>query len=221
VADQGSDVGRRHDVLAAVVRLDAERGVNALTLADVADAADVSVGLICHHFRNRAGLLAAAFGFESDRIADVQREAVGRRTALERLVCHVWLRTPAGSASAATPFPVWSFWLDFWALASHQPQVRAQFAPIYETISIPLRQALSDGITAGEFSPRGSPRDLGDRITAMIDGVALCTLLGDIEPDHMLTLLLDGLCLELELDDAQGWYARRIARRLTDLGSER
>jgi AcrR family transcriptional regulator len=210
------DGDRRAEILAATVQLITERGTNAIRLADVADAAGVSIGLITHHFRNREGLLAATFRYESERIANTEPPPTEDRTALERLVRYVWLRTPAGSVSAATAFPVWSFWLDFWALASHQTAVREQFGPIYHTVSIPLRQALTDGIAAGEFSPRGKVADLAYRITAMIDGLALRTLLGDIEPDHMLTLLVDGLCAELELDDAGRRRARRIARKLTD-----
>jgi AcrR family transcriptional regulator len=215
MAAQGSDADRRTDVLAATVQLVIDRGTNAIRLADVADAAGVSIGLISHHFRSREGLLAAAFRYESERIVNTQPPPDTSRPALERLVRHVWLRTPAGSSAAATAFPVWSFWLDFWALASHQPEVHEQFGPIYETVSMPLREALTDGIAAGEFAPRGRPKDLACRITALIDGIALRTLLGDIESDHMLKLLVDGLCLELELREPERRRAHRIARKLS------
>jgi AcrR family transcriptional regulator len=211
---EGNDAARRDEVLDVTVRLIIERGVNAIRLADVAESAGTSVGLITHHFRNRDGLLVAAFRHEAARIAATPPVVDGDETPLQRLVHYVWLRTPAGSRSAATAFPVWSFWLDFWALACHQPDVRAQFAPIYETVTAPLRAALEDGIAAGDFSPTGRVPDIAYRITAMIDGLALRTLLGDIPPGEMPALLVEGLGRELQLTPAQTRRARRIARGL-------
>jgi AcrR family transcriptional regulator len=208
---------RRRLILDAALRVVVEEGADAVRMADVAEAAGVSLGSIQHHFRHRDGLLAEVFRYESERIAATWRGVVGSDDPpLERLVEYVWLCTPAGSASAATSFRGWGFWLDFWATARREPQTRAEVAPIYQSFALPFQTALADGISNGEFTLRGTVRDVADRMIAMIDGTALRTLLGALEERQMLPLLIDGLTVELGLDDDQAREAHRIAARLSE-----
>ena len=215
-------VDRRRLILDAALQIVIERGADAVRMADVAEAAGVSLGSIQHHFRHRDGLLAEVFRYESERIAATWRGVVGSDDPpLERLVEYVWLCTPSGSDSAATSFRGWGFWLDFWATARREPQTRAEVAPIYRSFALPFQTALADGISAGEFRLRGTVREVADRMIAMIDGAALRTLLGALEEDQMLPLLIDGLCVELGLDDEAAAAAHRIAAGLSERQRER
>src|ERR1700729_1504551 len=110
-------VDRRRLILDAALQIVIQRGTDAVRMADVAEAAGVSLGSIQHYFRHRAGLLAEVFRYESERISATYRHVASSDAPLERLVEYVWLCTPAGSASAATSFEGWGFWLDFWATA--------------------------------------------------------------------------------------------------------
>ncbi len=207
---------RRRLILDVTLKMVVEQGVDAVRMADVAETAGVSLGSIQHHFRHRDGLLAEVFRYESERVSATWRNVVGSEAPpLERLVESVWLCTPAGSASAATPFGGWGFWLDFWATARREPQTRAEVVPIYQSFALPFQTALADGISSGQFQVRGTVRDVADRIIAMIDGAAIRTLLGSLAEERMLPLLIDGLSVELGLDDQQAASAHRIAERLT------
>jgi AcrR family transcriptional regulator len=209
-------VDRRRLILDAALQIVVERGADAVRMADVAEAAGVSLGSIQHHFRHRDGLLAEVFRYESERISATWRGVVGSEAPpLDRLVEYVWLCTPPGSASAATSFDGWGFWLDFWATARREPQTRAEVAPIYRAFALPFQTALADGISAGQFRLRGTVREVADRMIAMIDGTALRTLLGALEQDQMLPLLIDGLSVELGLDDERAAVAHRIADGLS------
>ena len=107
-------IDRRRLILDAALQIVVGHGAEAVRMADVAEAAGVSLGSIQHHFRNRDGLLAEVFRYESERISAAWRGVVVSDAApLERLVEYVWLCTPPGSASAATSFDGWGFWLDF------------------------------------------------------------------------------------------------------------
>jgi AcrR family transcriptional regulator len=213
---------RRAQILGAAMQIVVEQGTDAVRMADVAEAAGVSLGLIQHYFRSRDRLLVEVFRFESERVSATWRNVVGSdEPPLERLVEYVWLCTPAGSESAASSFPGWGFWLDFWATARRDPQTRAEVVPIYESFRLPFQTALADGISDGQFTLRGSIRDVADRMIAMIDGAALRTLLGDIDEDRMLPLLVDGLCVELGLGDKLTRRAHRIARTLSETGPVR
>jgi AcrR family transcriptional regulator len=213
---------RRAQILDAAVRIVVEKGANGVRMADVADAAGVSLGLIQHYFRHRDGLLVETFRYESERIAATWRVVVRPdEPPLERLVEYIWLCTPAGSQSAATSFPGWGFWMDFWSEARRAPQLRDEVGPIYASFSAPFVAALADGISSGEFTIRGQVRDVADRMIATIDGTALRTLLGEIDETRMLPLLIDGLCAELGLDPQQSERAHAIARELSAGGPRR
>lgn len=210
------NVDRRSQILDAAVRIVVEKGANGVRMADVAEAAGVSLGLIQHYFRHRDRLLSETFRYESERISATWRGVVRPDTPpLERLVEYIWLCTPAGSESAATSFPGWGFWIDFWSEARREPQLRAEVAPIYASFAAPFVTALADGISSGEFTIRGPVRDVADRMIATIDGTAMRTLLGEMDESRMLPLLIDGLCVELGLDQQQSDHAHAIARGLS------
>jgi AcrR family transcriptional regulator len=209
-------VDRRQLILDAALEIVVERGADAVRMADVAEAAGVSLGSIQHYFRHRDGLLAEVFRYEAERQVSTTWSDVVSSAPLERLVEYVWLCTPPGSASGTTPFEGWRFWLDFWATARREPQTRAVVAPVYQSFALPFQTALEDGISAGQFRLRGSAREVADRVIAMIDGTALRTLLGALEEDQMLPLLIDGLSLELGLDDDGAAAAHQIAQGLSD-----
>ena len=105
--------------------------------------------------------------------------------------------------------------MDFWSEARREPQLRAEVGPVYASFSVPFVTALADGISTGEFTIRGHVRDVADRMIATIDGTALRTLLGEIEEGRACSLLIDGLCAELGLDQQQSERAHAIARELS------
>ena len=92
-AEQGRPSTGRDRLLLVAMHLFAERGFDGVTVRDISSAADVSVGLINHHFRSKEGLrqavddyfinrtgaaieraLEAADSLNPDQIADFQRK---------------------------------------------------------------------------------------------------------------------------------------------------
>src|SRR5690348_14257805 len=61
---------RRSQILDAAVRVIAERGIDGARLADIAEAAGVSLGLVQHYFRHRRRLLLEVFRREEERISE-------------------------------------------------------------------------------------------------------------------------------------------------------
>jgi hypothetical protein len=75
--------------------------------------------------------------------------------------------------------------------------------------------SIRDGARRGEFRLPGSVEDAADRLISLMDGIAVRTLLGGLERDRMLKLLIGSLSLELGLDEGQRRRATRHAARRT------
>ena len=99
-------VDRRRLILDAALQIVVERGADAVRMADVAEAAGVSLGSIQHHFRHRDGLLAEVFRYESERISATWRGVVGSEAPpLEPKLADAPLDEHAGSTASSSTRP--------------------------------------------------------------------------------------------------------------------
>jgi AcrR family transcriptional regulator len=214
ITDEQS-VDRRAQILDAAVVVISRRGVDRARLADVAEEAGVSLGLVQHYFRTRERLLIETFRREQERISQIWHDAVpADADPLVRLAEYLRLSSPEGSGQAATPFdPGWSFWLEFWSKANRDDEIRAEVADIYSDFAELYREAIRDGVQRGEFSVSGEVDDVADRLISLADGIAVRTLLGGLDRARMLPLLVDALSLELGLTDAQREQVRAAVTR--------
>lgn len=206
---------RRGLILDAAVVVISRRGVDRARLADVAEEAGVSLGLVQHYFRTRERLLVETFRREQERISEIWSAAVPSGSdPLLRLTEYMRLGSPDGGPAAATEFdPGWSFWLEFWSKANRDEDIRAEVTDIYEDFGGLFRDAIRDGVRRGEFQITGRVEDVADRLISLMDGIAVRTLLGGLDRDRMFKLLLDSLSLELGLDANQRRRAKRYSTR--------
>ena len=196
---------RRELILDAAVTVISRRGVDRARLADIAEQAKVSLGLVQHYFRTRERLLVEAFRREQERISSTWSEAVPPDAdPLLRLAEYIRLASPEGGDDAATPFdPGWSFWLEFWSKANRDDEIRAEAADIYADFGRLFQDAIRNGVEQDEFRLQASIEDVADRLISLIDGIAIRTLLGGLDRTRMLLLLTAALNIELGLDDSQ------------------
>lgn len=169
---------RRAAILEAASRVICTKGVEGTRLSDVAEAADISIGSIQHHFPSRDGLLAATFEWVNDTSLNdweaMASEADARQTV------HALLRFAAFEQPGAEM--TWAVWMEFWALAHRNPVFRVQYEHIYSRWRAPFFKAIEDGIEQGVFECLPSVRDVVDRLTAEIEGLRVRALL---DPEGM------------------------------------
>jgi AcrR family transcriptional regulator len=208
---EGTD--RRTLILDAARDVVCERGVDAARMADIAERAGVSLGLVQHYFRHRDRLLAEVFSLESERITVRWRNLVDPDDEpLVRLLEYLRLVSREGTDPSVRSFRLtWSLWLEFWSKANRDAELRDEVATIYREFSAPFSEAISEGIERGMFAPRSAVPDVVDRLVSLIDGLAIRTLLGGMDQPRMLALLVDCLCLELGVPDEE---AKRLRQRL-------
>jgi len=204
---------RRTLILDAARDVVSERGVDAARMADVAERAGVSLGLVQHYFRHRDRLLAEVFSLESARITARWRNLVDPDAdPLTRLVEFLKLCAREGTDPTVRSFRLtWSLWLEFWSKANRDADLRDEVAAIYREFSAPFSEAIEEGIERGMFRPAGAVPDIVDRLVSLIDGLAIRTLLGGMDQRRMLALLVDCLCVELDVPDEE---VKQLRQRL-------
>jgi AcrR family transcriptional regulator len=217
------EAGRREAILEAAAVVISERGVDAARLADIAEQAGVSLGLVQHYFRHRDRLLEEVFSHELHRIAVNRGKAVDEYAPpLDRLIDYLALLVPVRPDSAARDVDSgppalpgraarWGFWLEAWSKGHRDADVAAELTRVYAGFATPFVELIEEGVAAGSFSPTGPVADTVERLIALIDGLAVQTLLAGMPDVRMLALLVDAVCMELRLDAQQGAHARARA----------
>lgn len=73
---EGRAAGGRDKLLLVAMRLFAEKGFDGVTVRDISSAAEVSVGLINHHFRSKEGLRQAVDDYFINRVGAAIERAI-------------------------------------------------------------------------------------------------------------------------------------------------
>ncbi len=163
VRDEPEEVRRRQLIEVTIDSL-AEVGYVGSTLAQIAQRADVSPGLVAHYFGDKDGLFEATFRTLARRIAERVRERL-------KLV-----RTPRGRVQAVidTNLAPEEFdqrtgtaWLAFWGQVLHVKGLKRVQTVYQRRMLSNLRHALK------RLLPPEEARSLAAMIAAMIDGVWL------------------------------------------------
>jgi AcrR family transcriptional regulator len=172
IADQ-----RREQILRAAVEVFSARGYGDTRVADVAERAGVSPGLVIYYFKTKDRLLAEVIRYYDDAWYAVgQSRMTGLASAAARLEEMVAMCCLPGAHPE--PASLWRMWLDFWAQAARNAEV----ADVRQKSDERWREAITDlvceGQQAGEFR----------EIDAVSFAIHLCTL-------------LDGFALQIILED--------------------
>jgi AcrR family transcriptional regulator len=161
---------RRDEILRATVAQIEKQGIAALRIADVAAALQVSAALVVYHFQTKEALIAEAFTWAAERdLERLEKLTAGRTSAFERLAIALDWYAPTGKARG------WTLWIEGWAVALREPTLRQVGREVDLRWKESLTAIIQDGVHAGEFAT-DDPRGAAWRITAMLDGLAVQTI---------------------------------------------
>ena len=182
---------RRPQIVAAAERAIAERGFDAVRLADVAEEAGLAVGTVQHYFGSRDELLVEALMAANRSGTDRLHDAIAATT-------DPWgrLQLIAGHVAALER---WGLWLDLWAVAARRPELRAAMARAHEEWRAPILAAIEAGVASGAFTPRIAPVEIASLFVAIADGIGIQRGLGVawLTDDRVRELLVAALVREL------------------------
>jgi AcrR family transcriptional regulator len=170
---------RREQMLRAALEVIIERGYAETRIADVAERTGTSPALVIYYFKTRDQLLTEAIRYSDDTwYAEYLRRMEEIPTAVGRLAQLIAMNCLPGTDPE--PGAYWTLWLDLWAFSPRSPGVAAVRQKSDERWRDAIRSIVLAGQEAGEF--------------ALVDA-----------DDFTITLasLLDGLAIQIALDDPQ------------------
>jgi AcrR family transcriptional regulator len=161
---------RREEILDATVEQVESRGFGSTRVADVAEALDISSGLVFYHFGTKDELFAAALEHAADRdLARLERTASRARSPIEAVRRILALYSPQGAA------PGWTIWVDAWAESLRNEQLREASRRLDVRWKDVLERAISDGVADGTFRCEDAEASAW-RLSALLDGLAVQVL---------------------------------------------
>ncbi|MEU9851734.1 TetR family transcriptional regulator C-terminal domain-containing protein [Streptomyces sp. NPDC047974] len=178
---QVDHAGRRRLIAEAVCHLADERGLEGVTLRDVAAQARVSMGAVQRCFRTKDEMLVFALAHIGERIGErvqarlVRSPAQSAGTALGHAADELSLLQAEHRAEARV-------WLAFVAQAAVSETLagalRANYAPLEEAFTRLIGEAAEGGGRTAPLDPRREARTL----LALADGLTTHVLIGHLAP---------------------------------------
>ncbi|MBO9531995.1 MAG: TetR family transcriptional regulator C-terminal domain-containing protein [Solirubrobacteraceae bacterium] len=176
----------REGALVAARAVIAERGIDRTRYADVAAVAGVPVTTLQHAFGSLQSMLI-------ESVAGAARgEIVVLRGLSRDAGVSSWQRIRdfiAGAVESPEDADSWRVWLEFWRVASRDPEMGSLAGEIYEQWWAYLDEIIAAGHARGEFTSTLAERtrDASIAVVAIIDGVAAALVLRADGPDHART----------------------------------
>lgn len=164
-------------MLKAALEVIVERGYADTRIADVAERTGTSPALVIYYFKTRDQLLTEAIRYSEDSwYAESQQRMGHLPTAAGKLAELVAMTCLPGTDPE--PRSWWLLWLDLWALSPRNPGVAAVRQKSDERWRETIRSIVLAGQDAGEFASVDAD-DFAVMLSALLDGLAVQIALED------------------------------------------
>ncbi|GAA0978562.1 TetR/AcrR family transcriptional regulator [Nocardiopsis tropica] len=179
---------RRAQIAEAVCALVSARGLEGVSLRDVAAEAGISMGRVQHYFRTKDEMLLFALEYVGARdVAGTRKRLAPATSPSPRDV----VRTVLCGLLDGDPRQVEAqrIGVAFLARALVEPQLAAFLLQGYAGIQALLEQALSEGVDAGAVAAGTDPETAALEAFALAEGLRAQTLLGHVARERALAVL--------------------------------
>ncbi|MEU7580844.1 TetR/AcrR family transcriptional regulator [Streptomyces sp. NPDC041068] len=187
---------RRHQVAAAVGRIIAADGLNAVTVAKTAAEAGISVGLVQHYFRSKDEMLLFAYGHVLERFEQRVTALIGSAEVAGARIEHMVLDALAESMPLdAERRQDWRVALAFTGRAADDPRLGELKTAALARTRAHIAQAIVNAKECGEVPSEVDEHVQAARIAAYTEGLT-AHLYADpdgLPPDAALSALADHL----------------------------
>ena len=178
---------RRRQVVAVASRLIAQAGLDAVTVRDVANAADCSTAIVSHYFHNKKELLFLTYRASIDRAtqrcdAALGPDGVDLRAFLAEIM-------PLDEERLIE----WKIWVAFWAKAIADPDIADAQRDCVRRTRGNIARVLTTLMARDELQADLNPEDEARRLLVLIMGMAVQVMFDAEEwPNARQHALVDG-----------------------------
>ena len=159
-------------MLRATVGLIARRGAASVTMRDIAEAANVSVGRLQHHFESRSQLVHKAQEWYLQSVVDdMAAIAAGSAGPWER-VLDMCLHASLGGNRRQRVL----IWIDLLAQSQRDAKVQLLVSEINARWCAVMEGIIAEGAAAGVFRPRLGVRETAETLVLLVDGIDVAAL---------------------------------------------
>jgi AcrR family transcriptional regulator len=159
----------------AACRAFAENGFTSTRVADIANKAGVSSGIIHYYFRSKEQVLAAALQWavaQSETAAvRIRSETPDHIERFGRLLDHV-------IPHEGVPRDEWILWLEVWNTVKQHPDLLDECVAASSRWSDFIAELIEEGEQAGVFAPLAPASEVAQRIVAMCEGLSFRCVVG-------------------------------------------
>jgi AcrR family transcriptional regulator len=167
----------RRRLIAAGRKVFLRRGFHVATIEEIADEAGYTIGALYSNFETKGDLFVAVFEeYAAVRAAEVERtvDAAGDPDARPAAAAAQWMEKLAAEPQW---FPVW---VEFWAYAVRNPQLRKKFAVPLGALRVTIGRLVERRASERGYALPMPAEDIGLGMKALGEGIALEKL---IDPD--------------------------------------
>jgi AcrR family transcriptional regulator len=185
---QVDHVSRRRLIAEAVCHLADERGLEGVTLRDVAARAQVSMGAVQRCFRTKEEMLVFALAHISERISErvqarlVRSPAQSAGTALGHAATEISLLREEHRAEARV-------WLAFVAQAAVSKALARTLQANYASLQEAFTRLISEAGESADCAAARDPRHEARTLLALADGLTAHVLIGHLTPQEAYDVL--------------------------------
>lgn len=172
---------RKRSIVNAAWPLFADRGYQAVTIADIARAAGISTPAVHYYFHSKNDIFLATLELCSQQAAQRRAFVADIPDPAERLLRFAEVQLDGSPESKRE----WTTWAQFWSSSSAFDDAKHATAVAYDRWQQQLRAIIEEGLAVGRFATTDAGTDAEDMInavTAMIDGLGVRMLAGVLSP---------------------------------------
>jgi len=160
---------RRRKLIEATTRCLSELGLAGTSVREIAARANVSPGLVGHHFAGKEDLIAQTYEFIGDKVDGVLEQALA--DADEHPVARLRAFVDASFEPPILDGELLSVWIAFWHLVRTDERVRGIHARIYAGYRVRLERLITEAAAQREVFVDARLAALS--LAAMLDGLWL------------------------------------------------
>jgi TetR/AcrR family transcriptional repressor of bet genes len=159
---------RREALVEATLRCLKKYGHGGVSVRRISAAAGVSIGLINHHFPNKASLIAETYESLALSLQESLRARAENRAATPRARLSDFFR--ASFAPELLDPQLFNVWVVFWSMVAHSPKIRAVHDRTYGKYRSILEALLAELVKSGA-APALKLRSAAIALSALLDGL--------------------------------------------------